>query len=311
MTHHLFGSVITECGVAANNRGETDGNISQLQKISCSEGEYTTVSAEAIRFKLRYLWQKSSLETNRTWDDADNVNSWKDQDFKDNGQKYIDDDVLGFMNAKAAGEDNPTDTDPEETGKKRKSKAKGTSKVRRGALEISRAISLSPFYGDITFNAASGAKDKNSLYATEVHRTRYQYSFGLTPGYLNDASRILPVINGIISLGGVAGNQSRFFFDFSPEIIVLRWTHDMAHRFMNCFAQNPEDEGLSISKLLNKVKSGDIDPDELWIGGTAPAGCTELKKQLDELEELGAGVFAGVKAAADDIRGRIQDDLDL
>ena len=41
---------------------------------------------------------------------------------------------------------------------------KGTAIKRRGALEVTRAISLTPFAGDITFNAKSGEKSSTSLY---------------------------------------------------------------------------------------------------------------------------------------------------
>ena len=47
----------------------------------------------------------------------------------------------------------------EQSGKKGKGKgkpkAKGTATVRRGVLEITRAVSLTPWPGDMTFNAAS------------------------------------------------------------------------------------------------------------------------------------------------------------
>ncbi len=50
--------------------------------------------------------------------------------------------------------------------------AKGTADKRRGCLEIARAISTTPFSGDLTFNAKSGEKGRTSLYGTEVHSTK-------------------------------------------------------------------------------------------------------------------------------------------
>jgi CRISPR-associated protein Cst2 len=52
------------------------------------------------------------------------------------------------------------------------------------------------------------------------------------------------VLDGLISIGEVAGNHARFLFDFSPESIVLRWTHDFSPRFLYCFE---EDEVGNIS----------------------------------------------------------------
>ncbi|HMW03361.1 MAG TPA: type I-B CRISPR-associated protein Cas7/Cst2/DevR, partial [Acidobacteriota bacterium] len=57
MTFHLFGNVLTRYGAAANNRGENEGNITTLQKLLWKGQVHTTVSAEAIRWALRYHWQ--------------------------------------------------------------------------------------------------------------------------------------------------------------------------------------------------------------------------------------------------------------
>lgn len=102
MSFHLFGNILTGYGTAANNRGENEGNITTLQKILWKGEVHTTVSAEAIRWALRYYWQTAGNgdEVNRRWDDDANDNIWQDQNFDDN--KFIDDDVLGFMRAEGA-----------------------------------------------------------------------------------------------------------------------------------------------------------------------------------------------------------------
>src|SRR5690606_7054486 len=130
-------------------------------------------------------------------------------------EPFIDDDLLGFMAAEGA-----------------KEEQKGGAKVRRAVLEITRAVSLTAWPGDVTFNAASpGAtpsaqkKGTNPVpYATEMHATRYQYGFALTPEKLRKPSRAIAAIEGIANLGEVAGNHGRFLFDFSPESIILRVT---------------------------------------------------------------------------------------
>lgn len=57
MSLHIFGAIVTGHGCAANNRGETEGNITTLQKLLWKGQVHTTVSAEAIRWALRYYWQ--------------------------------------------------------------------------------------------------------------------------------------------------------------------------------------------------------------------------------------------------------------
>ncbi|MBI4700883.1 MAG: DevR family CRISPR-associated autoregulator [Deltaproteobacteria bacterium] len=303
MSKHLFGLVVTPHGVAANNRGENEGNITTLQKILWQGEVHTTVSAEAIRWAIRYHWQRSGLEVNRQWDDQKADHDWRDPKWAkwSAGQGYIDDDVLGFMLAEGAKSEG---NEAEAQGTGRGKRAKGTCEKRRGMLEVTRAISLTPFAGDITFNAKSGEKGATSLYGTEVHATRYQYGFALTPEDLREKARSLQVLNAVVALGEVAGNQSRFLFDFSPDAIVLRWTDDFAPRLLYGFGL--DGAKLAVPEVVRRVEAGDIDAKELVVGGAlvaTPAG--------DSLKRLGATVVPGVKAAAEEVAKRMRKDLGL
>ena len=145
MSIHIFANIVTDFGTAANNRGETEGNTTTLQKLIWKGGVHTTVSAEAIRFAARQsLATMEEAGTNRTWDEVSRVNTWKDATFdgwSDNkkGATFIDDDLLGYMRADAA----------KEEGKA------GTATVRRAVLKSPADLSLTPWPGDTTFNAAS------------------------------------------------------------------------------------------------------------------------------------------------------------
>lgn len=299
MTDHLFGNILTGYGTAANNRGEGEGNITTLQKLLWKGEVHSTVSAEAIRWALRYYWQTAGngYEVNRQWNDEENDNKWQGIF---NEVTYIDDDVLGYMRAEGAKEE--ASSEPKQKGKKA---PKGTNTARRGVLEVTRAVSTTPYAGDLTFNSASGQKGRTSLYGTEVHATRYQYGFALTPERLKDKSRVVAVLDGLTSIGEVAGNHARFLYDFSPESLVLRWTHDFSPRFLYCFAED-EDGEISASELVRRVEVGDIDPQELWVAGAiadTPHG--------EVLEELGAQIFTGIKAAVEDMKQIIARDLQL
>jgi CRISPR-associated protein Cst2 len=50
MSLHVFANFVTPYGTAANNRAETEGNITTLQKLLWQDETHSTVSAEAIRF---------------------------------------------------------------------------------------------------------------------------------------------------------------------------------------------------------------------------------------------------------------------
>lgn len=316
---NLFGNILTAYGVAANNRGENVGNVSKLQKLLWHGETHTTVSAEAIRWSLRYTWQRQGLAVNRVWNPMTSSYTWEDPDF--NPDKYFDDDILGFMHAEAAKiddgdnegaqdniqEDFLDNADsieplpiPVKAKARRKPKPKGIALKRRGALDVTPAVSTRPFHGDVTFNARSGKKDCTSLYATERHATYYQYGFCLSPEYLWDRSRTLAVLDGLVGIDKVAGNHGRFLFDFAPTNIVLRWTQDLNPRLLYCFDQDEQEE-LSLSDLVYRVNSGDLDPKELWIGGQLSQG----------LEELGANLFPGSLLAVTDLKTLIARDLGI
>ena len=313
MSLHVFANFVTPYGTANNNRAETEGNITTLQKLLWMGDTHTTVSAEAIRFALR---RRLALvePTNRTWDEDERNNVWKDWTFKgwdtDTGATFIDDDLLGFMTAEAAkaeAEDAGEPTEPKE----KKKKEKGTANVRRAVLEVTRAVSLTPWAGDVVFNAAApGAtpsaqkKGNNPVpYGAEVHATRYQYGIALTPERLRDKSRAAKAIDALCNLGTVAGNHGRFLFDFSPDAVVFRLTQDPAPRLLYCFGTEDDGKTVTASALVARLPAGDVSADELIVGVgdlTSP-----LAKQLAE-----AGVKpTGVKAACAEAVKRVNTGL--
>lgn len=314
MSKHLFGLVVTPHGTAANNRGESEGNITTLQKLLWNGEVHTTVSAEAIRHAIRRHWQHSNGEDtlNRRWRDSEQpYHEWADQKFTE-WQKYLDDDVLGFMSAEAASQDGSEEEAGEQGTRKRK---RGTAKVRRGRLEVTRAISLIPFGGDLTFNAAGiGATPSASStgkdpvpYGTEVHATRYQYGFALTPEALREPVRSFDVVDAVTSLSEVAGNHSRFLYDFSPDAVIYRWTDDCAPRILYGFALD-DNQRLSLPEIVGRIEQGDIDPTEITVGVSTPQ--TFDAEIIGKLEKFKIEV-QGVKAAAERVKARMRADLNL
>ncbi|HAF24376.1 MAG TPA: type I-B CRISPR-associated protein Cas7/Cst2/DevR [Blastocatellia bacterium] len=353
MSKHLFGLVVTPYGAAANNRGETDGNITTLQKLLWKNEVHTTVSAEAIRWALRYFWQRSNGKesVNRRWNEETAEHEWQDQTWKpwtskDEAERsqptFIDDDAMGFMLAEAASTDgNDTldnlkdeknkldgefkqlsrDEQKEANGKSLKERIKllsdqikvmsqGTTDKRRGALEVTRAISLAPFAGDITFNAKSGKKTNVSLYGTEVHATRYQYGIALTPESLREPTRVLDVIDAVTGLSEVAGNQSRFLYDFAPESIVFRWAEDFAPRLLYGFEMDA-DANLSFPTIVDKVKNGDIAASELYVGGSIVRTLSDADREHLNGDGNGAFLHEGVKATAENLKQQVRKDLGI
>lgn len=314
MSLHIFGAIVTHHGTAANNRAENEGNITTLQKLLWQGRVHSSVSAEAIRFALRRRLGEFET-TNRYWNEegSKGVNEWHDEKFAKWAahEGFIDDDLLGFMSAEAA-KTEAADTDADTKDSKTKGKPpKGTATIRRSPLEITRAISLVPFAGDVTFNAASpgatpsAAKGDKAAknptpYGTELHATRYQYGFALTPESLQKKERAAVALKCLGALGEVAGNHGRFLFDFSPESAIFRVTDDPAPRLLYIFENAAGHAEVDAPKLIARMKSGDLPANEIIICG----GFVD-SETAQQAAALGATVIPGVRKALDEVARRI------
>jgi CRISPR-associated protein Cst2 len=201
-------------------------------------------------------------------------------------EQYIDNDVLGYMHAK------------KETAS------------RRGILEVGRAVSIDPWPGTIDHHFASPGSNPSIAtndpipYACEVHDTRYQYTFAMTPdGLLADKyARTEKTLRALQNLRRVGGCHARFLFDFAPEAVVLRWTTDPAPRVMFCFGPADDRGHLSLKTLLRRITGGDVVGSEVYVG-TAIDGISEM----DALTKAGVNVFPGVKKAVDAVLAKVKE----
>lgn len=305
--HYLYGTILTAEAVAANNRGDNLGNTTTLQKVFHQDDLHTSVSAEAIRFSLRYRFQLQGLPVNRSYDAEHGILEYEDEkrSYWGSDTVYIDDDLMGFMDAEAAkqeSEDDGVEEAPEGKKKVKKSKPKGKAFKRPSPLAIGRAVSLRPYRGELSFNAVSGAKEKGALtlYNAEMHTTEYQYSFGLHLGDVKRKENLSHLIEAIIDPPAVAGNHARFAYDFSPASIVLRFSQAHASRIQNCFDHHEARRSYTVERMIRRVESGDIPASELIIGGELAE--TDEGKRLAELEVT---VLPGVRVAAAEARKRI------
>lgn len=306
-TNYIYGTILTGEAVAANNRGDNIGNTTTLQKVFHQDDLHTSVSAEAIRFAIRYRFQLEGMRVNRSYDSDAGKLSFEDEKrttWNPNSDVFIDDDLMGFMDAAAAQQEQEEEVaeGEEAAAPKKKTKAKGKTTKRQSPLAIGRAVSLRPYRGEISFNAVSGEKEKGklSLYNAEMHTTEYQYSFGLNLNDVVNKGNIGHLIDAIVDPPPVAGNHSRFAYDFSPSSVVLRVTNAHSSKIQNCFEHDEDSRSYTVERLIHRVESGDIPAGELIVGGEL-AATAEGKK----LESLGVKVFAGVKAAAKEARQRI------
>lgn len=305
-TNYLYGTILTGEAVAANNRGDNVGNTTTLQKVFHQDDVHTSVSAEAIRFALRYRFQLEGMKTNRTYNPATARVKYVDDKWTDwtpDGDVFIDDDLMGFMNAAAAAQEAEDQEEAateggEEKPAKGRGKKKGAAYKRPSPLAVGRAVSLRPYRGEYSYNSTvrkdEGGKAAGlSLYNAEMHTTEYQYSFGLNLNEVINKENIRHLVNAVLDPPPVAGNHARFAYDFSPASIVLRVTQEHSSKIQNCFEHDDDTRGFGIERLIERVKGGDVPAAELYVGGEVAR--TEGGAQL---KRLGANVYPGVRKAA-------------
>lgn len=306
--YYLFGTLLTHYGSASLNHGKSKGNTSPLQKARWHNKLHSVVNSDTIRWALRFYWQQYGLSVNRNWDGDEFINTWIDRHF--DPERFIDDDVLGYMRPEAAKREITEEVNEENNDSQTEEDLPTQTRTRHpqrlGALGVNRAFSLTPFDGGVTFNSTSGAKDITSLHFIEFHNTRYQYVFALDCNHLKDKSRILNVLYGLMAIRQVGGHNNVFCYDFSPESFVLRWTQDPSPDMFYCFEQLEVSPGVyaepSISpSLIESVVNEDIEPDELWIGG----------KIAKDFELKNAHIYPGRKKAIDELKKIITKDLGL
>jgi CRISPR-associated protein Cst2 len=310
-THYLYGTVLTGEAVAANNRGDNIGNTTTLQKVFHQDDVHTSVSAESIRFAFRYRFQlEATMPVNRSYDSSTGKLAYEDEkrtQWNPQGDVFIDDDLMGFMDAEAAAKEKEEEVEAEDASeepkaKKKKEKPKGKTTKRQSPLAVGRAVSLRPYRAELSFNCVSGEKSKGqlSLYSAEMHTTEYQYSFGLNLGDVIKKKHIASLIDAIIDPPQVAGNHSRFAYDFSPASIVLRVTNAHSSKIQNCFEHDDEERTYTVARLINRIEAGDIPASEIIVGGDIAK-----TKEGEELKALKVTIFPGVVAAANEARKRI------
>lgn len=291
--YYLFGTLLTHYGPASLNHGKSKGNTSPLQKAKWQNKLHSVVNSDAIRWALRFYLQQYGYPVNRNWNSDEFINHWIDKNY--DPERFIDDDVLGFLNLEAVRKEIAEEINGTQVNRV-------AFPQRLGALGVNRAFSITPFDGGVTFNSKSGEKDSTSLHFIEFHNTRYQYVFALDCSHLKNKSRTFAVLDGLMRIRKVGGHNNVFTYDFSPESMVLRWTTDPSPDMYYCFEQLETYAEPSISQsLIESVECEDIDPDELWIGGIVAKNFT-----LDK-----AHIYRGRKKTINELKKTIARDLKI
>lgn len=266
---------LTKASYASLNGSDKEvDNISSIKKIRKNDGkDYPYCSSQAVRRALREQLAVMGFELSEGQAGEKEKGA---ATTKCEPQKYIDDDLFGFMNAS-------TDT------------IKRTSPVR-----VSPLIATTPYLGELDFatNYMSVSVGGNpNIFETEIHSGYYcgtilieldrigEKSIGdkyeLKLPNKEKARRVLALVDAIQSLWTV-GRQSRFLSDISPKFVCASLMKVKNPIFMESIRINEKDE-INVDLINNTI--GDFNNQVIYSAIGERKGF--FAKDTDEFMSLG------------------------
>lgn len=238
---------LTPVSFASLNGGDKEAdNISSIKKIAMGVDQYPYVSSQAIRRALRNQlevlgWPLSEGATATIKKGAATTQQEPD--------KYIDDDLFGYMGTESAAE-----------GKK------GKSTRRTSVVRVSPLISLTPYQGDLDFGTnymgVKAGGDPN-IFETEIHSGLYRGSIlveldrvGCGDGFeielpsTEKAKRVIGLLNAVKNLW-VPGRQSRYLADVSPKFIAAAMMRTKTPIFLE--SVKVDDNGAITARMVQET----------------------------------------------------------
>jgi len=234
---------ITRPLLAANNRGESDGTNQTLQTIETRKDSRTTISG----YSLRYAIRENII--------ADGGTCWRvpDEDpTNPSGFLYYNREGELVRDKIAAVPDNYFNWDDTTLFGDMTIKGKEVNAKRRGAANVSVAISTTPWDGNTAFvRGLKQEEGKLNPFSGERHFTRYQFtstlSFRDLQGRVEAAGRFVDGLRNIQA----GGNHSANATDLIPDLIVWR-THN-----------RPGTGGLYLAGGLDYEPTEPVDPSNI------------------------------------------------
>ncbi len=227
-------------------------NINPIKKVTLENGEELPyVSAQAIRRALRDKLAENGEPLSNITEASAKKGAPKTEC---NPEKYIDDDLFGYMDA--------------EKGSEGKS---GKSKTRTSPIRVESLLALSNYKGDLDFGTnymGKGKKDKSgkeihpNIFETEIHSGIYRGTIlieldrvGCGEGFDNELDggtkqkRVLAFLDSFRNLWS-SGRQTRFLADISPKFIAAAYMRTKNPIFLESVNIN---NGKLLIEKLNSV----------------------------------------------------------
>ena len=266
---NLFATVLTYPAPSANYRGESEENLSVIQKITYGRFEYPIISPESIRNALRETLAKFDLPRNRTRLTDEDQLAVRFVDYPD-PDKYADDFFFGYLVA-ASGKDRAA------IKAKIKESGRDESKFRfkrDSVFRMNLARGVEPFRNNKVFTqsplTSADSPWQNAKTSALLHRetvlTAFQYPFALNlddckdkPGWTKT------LLKAIGELNDVAGNHARSYFEMAPASIALRLTKQLVAGY-DTYGFTPSGD---FPEVVKSILDGNDDypADEFFLGG--------------------------------------------
>lgn len=213
-------SFLTPVSFASLNGSDKEAdNISSIKKITVGTEEYPYVSSQAVRRALRNQlevlgWKLSEGAVAEIKKGAATT--------EQNPDKYIDDDLFGYMGTAAASKTE-----------------KGKATKRTSVVRVCPLISLDLYQGDLDFGTnymGTKAGGDPNIFETEIHSGIYRGTllieldrvgcgdgFGTELSPKDKAKRVKALLQALKNLWG-SGRQSRFLADLAPKFLAAAFT---------------------------------------------------------------------------------------
>lgn len=256
-------------------------NINPIKKITLENGEQLPyISSQAVRRALRdklkeFGYENSPIQASSTTKGAAKTSL--------NPEKYIDDDLFGFMDAKPGQEGGP-----------------GGATTRTSPIRVEAIIGLSTYKGDLDFGTNFMGKEINedpNIFETEFHSGFYRGTvlieldrvgkgsgFGEGKEISNEikSQRVLAFIDAFRSLWST-GRQTRFLADISPKFIAAAYMKSKNPIFLESVRVDQEGK-ININELKSVCKDY-----EKFIEDSLFAAQDSIFEKVDEVTSLNAG----------------------
>lgn len=225
-------------------------NINPIKKITLPNGqEIPYVSSQAIRRALRNQLEELGHSISLVQAASESKGAPKTSMEPEN---YIDDDLFGYMDAKAG-----------------KDGGKGKATVRTSPIRVESLVALSDYKGDLDYATNFMGKEQGidpNIFETEIHSGVYRGSIlieldrigtgsGFEDGELpveKRKERVLAFLEAFRNLWS-SGRQTRFLADISPKFVAAACMKVKNPIFLE--AVNMTQDGQVDTAILESVKN--------------------------------------------------------